>query len=106
MNAGQLNKRIVIQQYGSTQNEYGEQVKTWSTVKTVWASVQPLQGREWFNAKQIQSEVEVRMRLRYTTAITPKMRIQYNSLNYNIESVINVGEQNREIELMCSKVTT
>jgi SPP1 family predicted phage head-tail adaptor len=106
MNAGKLNKRITIQEYGSTQNEYGEQVKTWSTTKTVWASVEPLQGREWFNAKQMQSEIEIRMRLRYTTDITPKMRIQYNALNYNIESVINVGEENRELELMCSRVTT
>lgn len=106
MNAGKLNKRITIQQYESTQNEFGEQVKTWSNIKTAWASIQPLQGREWFNAKQMQSEIEVRMRLRYTTAITPKMRIVYNSLNYNIESIINVGEANRELELMCSKVTT
>lgn len=113
MNSGKLNERILIQKYTATQNEFGEQVKTWATVHSCWASVNPIQGREWFTARQSLSNVDYRFRVRYIDTstdipdgITPKMRVVYNDMNYDIDSVINVGERDREIEIMCTKVTS
>jgi SPP1 family predicted phage head-tail adaptor len=107
MNAGKLRKLITIQQQSATQDEYGAQVVTWSSVGVDrWADVEQLQGREYFAGHQFQSIVDTRFVLRYVAGITPKMRILYNSLSYNIESVINVGERNTELHIMCSKITT
>jgi len=72
----------------------------------VWARVEPLSGRELFQAQQIQASINTRFTIRHITGITPKMRISYDSKNYQIESVINTNEQNREIQLMCSIMST
>ncbi len=106
MNAGKFRKIITIQQQSATQDEYGAQVITWSSVGVDrCANVQPLQGREYFAGQQFQSKIDTRFILRYVAGITPKMRILYNSLSYNIESIINVGERNRELHIMCSRIT-
>ena len=108
MNAGKLRKLITIQQQSATSNdEYGAQVVTWSSVGVDrWADVEPLRGREYFAGHQFQSVVDTRFILRYVAGITPKMRILYNSLSYNIESIINVGERDRELHIMCSRIIT
>ncbi len=106
MNAGRLNKRITIQKATSTQNEFGERVNTWSTVIERWARVEPLRGREFFLAQQAQSEIETKFTIRHATEIKPSMKLVYDGIDYNIESVINVNESDRETEIYCSKITT
>ena len=113
MNSGKLNERVLIQKYGATQNEYGEQVKTWATVHSCWASVEPIGGREWFTSRMSLSNVDYRFRLRCVDTstympdgITPKMRVVYDDFNFDIDSVIDVGNKGRELEVLCTKVTT
>jgi SPP1 family predicted phage head-tail adaptor len=107
MNAGKLKKLITIQQQSATQDEYGAQIITWSSFGVDrWADVEPLQGREYFAGHQMQSKIDTRFILRYTSGITQKMRILHNSLAYDIYSIINVGERNRELHILCSRITT
>lgn len=103
MNAGKLRKLITIQQQGISSDEFGAQVITWSTYYIAWADAQPLQGREYFAGQQFQSKVDTKFVLRYVAGVTPKMRILCNSLPYDIESVINIDERNRELHIMCSR---
>lgn len=104
MNAGKLRKLITIQQQSISSDEYGAQVITWSTYYIAWASVEPLQGREYFAGQQFQSKVDTKFILRYVAGVTPKMRISYNSLFYDIESIINIEDRNRELQIMCSRI--
>lgn len=107
MRAGQLNKKVTVQSYTSAANSFGEMIETWSTYATRNASVEPLQGREFWAAQQLNSEVTSKIRLRYdsiTGAITPKMRVQWDSRTFKIHSVINVNQRNREVQLMCSEL--
>lgn len=107
MNAGKLSRRVAIRSYTATQNEYGEQVVTATTISSmVWVKKDELQGKEWFASKQNLSNVEVRYYMRYLDGVKPSMTLVDNSLNYNIESVINADDRNRELIVMCSKVTT
>lgn len=101
--AGKLNKRIIIQTYTEAANTYGESVRTWVDVGTRWASVEPLTMREFINAKQLSSQIDIRFVTRYLSGIKPKMRVVYNNENYNIESVINIDNKNRELQLLCSR---
>jgi len=39
MNAGSLDRKIVIQQQTTTRDDFGGQNITWGTYKTVWANV-------------------------------------------------------------------
>ena len=106
MRAGLLRKRITIQRSTSTQDTFGAPVKTWADVGGRYASVEPLTGREFEDAQQNVSRIETRFITRYTTGITSKNRIVFNNVNYEIESIINVDQGNRELEILCSRVTT
>lgn len=104
MNIGDLRHRITIQQPVESSNTFGEVEKTWQDVATVWASIEPLRGREYFDSQQINAEVTTRIRIRYRPGIKPKMRVVYGERIFDIQSVIDVEERHKEIHLMCKEV--
>lgn len=106
MEAGKLRHRVTIQSKSATQNSYGEEVITWSTLATVWAAVEPLSGREWLEGRQVTAEVTTRIRIRRRGDVTPEMRVVYGSKTYDIMAVIEIEEQRREEHLMCQEIVT
>ncbi len=104
MRAGQLKHRITIQSKSASQNTYGEEVITWADWATVWAAVEPLQGREFLDGKQITAEVTTRIRIRYRSGILPEYRVKFGSIYYDILSIIPLEERDREIHLMCQEI--
>jgi SPP1 family predicted phage head-tail adaptor len=104
MNAGRLRHRITIQEPVTARNGYGEAITTWTAVATVWASVEPLSGREYFAAEHVQSEVTHRVRMRWQSGITPDMRVLFNGRVLKIDAVINYGERRTDLQLMCQEV--
>ena len=100
MRAGKLRHKITIQYYTESQNSYGEMTKTWSDYATVWASIEPIMGREFWESQQINAEVTAKITIRYLADINPKMRVKYGSRIFEIISVINPEEKNRELQLM------
>lgn len=106
MRAGKLRHRVTIQSLvaGSPQQTpSGEPDVSWTDVATVWASVEPLRGRELFAAQEHHSRVEVRIRMRYRSGITAAMRVFWDSRYYNIVVVLDAEERHRELELMCEQ---
>jgi SPP1 family predicted phage head-tail adaptor len=101
--AGELDKRITIQSYTTTQNSYGEETKSWSDLVTVWAAVEPLQGREYWAAQKVNAELTVQFRIRYRAGITPKMRVYYDSRYFYIISGVNPKQRNEELILLCKE---
>jgi SPP1 family predicted phage head-tail adaptor len=68
--------------------------------------VEPLNGREYFRAQEMQAETKVRMRLRYGSeiaAISQDWRATYDGKTYDILSIIQPSEINQEIILMCGE---
>lgn len=104
MRPGQLRHRVTIQAKTITRGTDGSVIESWADTATVWAAVEPLTGREYWAAQQINAERTVKFRIRYRSGITPQMRISYSSRTFDIKSVINVEEQNRELLLMCEEV--
>ena len=110
MRAGLLRNEIIIQQRtaGSPQQTAtGAPSESWTTYATVRASIDPVLGREFFAAEQIQSNISAKIRIRYqsgvTDGVTTLMRVNHDGVIYNIEAVINVNNRNRELILMCSR---
>lgn len=101
MRAGPLRHRVTIQDKSVTQNEYGEEVITWTELVTLWASVEPLRGREFIEVTQWQADVSTRIRTRFYSGVSPEMRAVHDSRTYEIVHVINPLEIPREMELMC-----
>jgi len=102
--AGELRHRVTIQQKSVVRDTYGEEDVTWTDVATVWGSVEPLQGREFIEAKQTQAEITTRIRIRYRSGISPEMRAVWDGHTYDLEAVIDVGGRKRELHLMCTEV--
>lgn len=104
--AGKLRHRGTLQQRVAAtpgDSASGEALDSWVDVAAVWMSVEPIRGRELFAAEQVQSPVDVRIRMRYRPGVTPQMRVVLNAVNYNIVSVIDPEERHAELELMCER---
>lgn len=101
MKIGKLRNRITIEQVVETQDLDGSVLESWSFFVNAQASIEPISGREYFAAQSTQAEVTHRITMRYLAGITPKMRIVYGTRIFEILSVINVQERNRELQLMC-----
>lgn len=104
MNPGELNKRITIQKPDNAQDSFGQLVENWKDVATVWASISPLVGREFFAAETVNSEVTHKVKIRYRQGITPDMRVKFRDRYFSIQSVINFKEQSIELQLMCKEL--
>jgi len=98
---GDLRNKITIQVQSSTKDDYGALIETWTDVKTIWAAVNPINGREYFAAESVNSEITHRVKARYTSGITPDMRVKFGTRYFNILSIINYEERNIELQLMC-----
>ena len=106
MRGGRLRNKVVLQQPNPTTDSYGQPVYGWATVATIWAAVEPLNGREFFTAQQINAEMKVRIRIRYGSewaSITAAWRVTFNNKTYDIVEIIQPKEINQEIILMCSQ---
>jgi SPP1 family predicted phage head-tail adaptor len=86
-----------------TQAGDGSFVTAWETFATVWASIEPLIGREYFGQQREQATVSHKIRMRHQPGITHKMRVTWGTRLFEIESVLNVGERDRELLLMVSE---
>lgn|SRR4030065_1640189 len=100
MRAGELRNYITIQQPTESQDANLELILTWSTFATVWASIEPLIGREFYAARQVNAELTGKISLRFINGITAKMRVLYDSKTYNIEAVIDVENRHKELILL------
>ncbi len=104
MRSGRLRHVVTIEHYTESQDlNTGEVTNDWATFATVRAGVEPLKGREFFASQERQSEVEVRIVIRYLEGVESTMRVLFDSRYYAIKSVINKDERNREMELMCAQ---
>ena len=72
-------------------------------VCTIWASVEPLKGREFFAAQKENAETTVRITIRYRSGISPDMRIKYGDKIYEINAIIDVEERHNELQIMCQE---
>jgi SPP1 family predicted phage head-tail adaptor len=103
---GQLNRRVQLQQPDDETDARLGRVPGYATVATVWASVFPLSGRAFFDARQLQSELSHRITIRYRTDITAAWRVRfYENGQYRVFRIdappINVDDARVWLELMC-----
>lgn len=104
MRSGNLKNKVAFETYAETQNDFGEVIKGYSDFKTVYASIVPLSGKEYFSAQQINAEISHKIECRYFAGVLPTMRIVYGTRIFNIESVINIREANKTLQIMCTEV--
>lgn len=109
MQAGKLRHRLIIEQPNTAQDSYGEEtVQTWSTFAEVWGAVEPLAGNERYTRldAQLLAELDHRVRIRYRSGVTHKMRVNWDSESriFEIKAVLNIETRDREIHLLCQEL--
>lgn len=103
MEAGRLRHRVKLQRYDRVSDGMGGYEEQWVDVATVWASVEPLQGRERFEAQQVQATTSHRVRMRYRSDVKPEMRVLFGSRILHIQAVVDPQERHRELQLLCEE---
>jgi len=109
--AGRLQHKVNLQQQTTTRGSMGGSTRSWTTTATVRAGIEPISGKEFFQADQINSKTKVMIIIRYGSewaAIDNTWRVvdANTSKKYDINSVINEREMNGKFTLMCSEGQT
>lgn len=104
MRIGDLRHRITLQKYNETTDDEGFSTQEWQDIATVWASVENLFGREYWQAAAIQAENTVKFIIRYRKDVTTDMRIQFQGQQYEIISIDNIKYKNEYIEIKAKEV--
>lgn len=90
MKAGPLDRRITIERFTESRNEWNEPVFTWLPLTTVWANSRDASAGESYRAQSVSAEITTRFTIRYSSQVAdvnPKDRIVYEGRLYNITAV-------------------
>jgi len=96
MRAGKLDRRIVLERFTTTVDDYNEPVKSWSTLATVSASFEPLSDGERFRASETAANASARFVIRYSTTVrdlNPKDRLVFEDVVHQIVHVKEIGRR-------------
>jgi len=101
--SGALRERVKLQRPAAGIDALGQALDTWEDVATVWARVEPMRGREYFAAAQVQSTAEVRITIRHRTDIDATWRVQHRGVAHALVSPpIDPHARKETLELMCT----
>jgi|14BtaG_2_1085337.scaffolds.fasta_scaffold00960_7 SPP1 family predicted phage head-tail adaptor len=104
--AGTLKHKVTLEQQSATKDATGQRVNSWATLATVRASIKTGKGAE---KKSASGEVEfagVLIVIRYSSAVSvlnsgDRVTDANKGTIYDIDSVVNVNEENRILQLYC-----
>jgi SPP1 family predicted phage head-tail adaptor len=102
---GKLRKRVQYQESTDTVDDNGQLLRAWNTVYTCWGEIRALTGREAMTATQLKGTVLHTVTIRYQGSMpTPLGRLLYGARIFNITSVLNPDERNRQVDLGVTEV--
>ena len=105
-NPAVLNKSVILMREHIITDVLGAPESKWHPIAQVMAAIEPLTGREYWQAAQAQGESTVKIIMRYRDGITDRMRIKYNNIIYEMKSPpINELMQNKFLILMCREMS-
>lgn len=96
LNAGDLDRRIIIQRATSTRDEYNAEVQTWGNLASRAASYEPLTDGERAQASEISAAASARFRIRWSADLAdlnPKDRLMFEGKVHDIEHVKEIGRR-------------
>lgn len=93
MRAGDLDRKITIQRFTTTQLPDGSLEETWADIASVWAKVDQQGGREFFATVQEVSERRVVFRIRWIEGLTVLDRVMCDGAVHDIHEVRRLGRK-------------
>jgi SPP1 family predicted phage head-tail adaptor len=95
---------VTIQQYGPTSPptfDAAGPVLTWTTFATARAHIEIIKGKDVIKSGQTVTETYIVVTIRRQAGIAAKMRVVATNGTYVIQSIENVEERNRLLNLLC-----
>lgn len=93
LRAGKLDREITITRLSEAVSDSGGVVKSWTPLHTVRAEKVELTNAENLETFGNVAAGQVVFRLRYVDGITPADRILFDGINFDIESVTELGRK-------------
>jgi SPP1 family predicted phage head-tail adaptor len=103
MNPGLFRHRITLLKMVVTEDEIGQQIEEWQPIRTCWAAIKTVSGREYFTAASVQAERTYRFIIRYTPGINETMKIDYQGRLFDIQSVLNDDEGKKTLTIIATE---
>jgi len=105
MRAGALQYLIEIQQQIEANNEFGEPIVTWQKMANRYASIRPIRGTERYISLEKHAEVTHEIEIRYLadSRFSPKCRIKFRDRIFDIISILNIGERNKQVKILAKE---
>lgn len=102
MRGGRLRHQITLQRKNVTgRSPTGSEVLgAWITVATVWASIEPMSGRESIRSDRETPQRNTVITIRYRAGVTAGMRVLRGPQIWDIETVLDPEQRHRELQLV------
>ena len=84
---------------------HGISKERWETAFSCWCAVEPLSGREFWEAAAINRENEVRFTIRFRRDVSAEMRIRLDGSVYDITSILDKDNRHEALEILARTVT-
>ena len=106
MRAGALKHKVIFQKLTKVPSETGASKSQWGDIISPqeWTQIIPLKGEEKYQSQHLKTEVNHKIRLRYRSDLDSKMRVVYGLRIFNIDSILNPFERNKELQIMATEV--
>ena len=102
--AGKLNKKLILQQPTDNQSDSGEVSLNWVDVGPVWANIAPIGARELELAKGFAGTVSHKITIRYRT-VTNSMRLSLGSRYFYINGAVDPTGLSEDLIIYSTEVT-
>lgn len=95
--------KMFIKEKVQTLDPVGQPIEGWETIAEVYASIDPIRGKEYWGNNQLQNEVTHRIKIRYIPGIDPSMKIFFRDRIFDIEVIRDFEEKNAGLEILATE---
>ena len=100
-NVGTLNKKVdIISGVAGEFNDF-ETIDDNILYKNIWASIQPLRGKEYLEVKRPANEETVKITIRYRDNIDEGCKVRYHKQIFEVVSIVDPEMTHEVLELRC-----
>jgi SPP1 family predicted phage head-tail adaptor len=94
-----LKRRVTIQSVSRLGDGQGGFIESWVDGATVYASIEPANGYQRFQAMQMEEPITHNIVMRYRSDVTITTRLQYGTRIFTVVEALNVQEDGRFLKI-------
>jgi SPP1 family predicted phage head-tail adaptor len=97
----------VLERTGDRKTPSGEEQggTGWEVLAKVRGKLEPISGREFFEARQAQEATAYRFVCRYFGSLDSHHFLRIDGHIYEIDAILDINNMHRELEIMCTRST-